>query len=65
MSEWTPISQVAKDYNKHVVTLKRWCADGFILRLGFRVKKDPKGRWFLMDVSTEQTVQSKHNPLQR
>lgn len=48
---WVPVSTVAREYNKHAVTIKRWCADGFILRLGFRVKIDPKGRWLLQKVN--------------
>ncbi len=47
MTEWVPVSRIAREYNKHAVTIKRWCASGFILRLGFRVKKDPKGHWLL------------------
>lgn len=47
MTEWVPVAEVAREYNKSAMTIKRWCADGFILRLGFRVKKDPKGRWLL------------------
>ena len=46
-NEWVPVSVVAKEYNKTSVTIKRWAATGFILHLGFRVKRDPKGRWLL------------------
>jgi hypothetical protein len=46
-TKWVPVSEVAKEYSKHPNTIKRWAAEGFILHLGFRVMKDPKGRWLL------------------
>lgn len=48
---WIPVSVVARDYQKHPVTIKRWCSSGFILHLGFRVKRDPKGRWLLLKIN--------------
>lgn len=63
MSEWIPVSQVAREYNKHVVTIKRWCVSGFIIHLGFRVRRDPKGQWFLSRNEPEQTTHSKHSAL--
>lgn len=44
---WEPVSVVAREYNKHSMTLKRWCKSGFILTLGYRVLCDPKGRWWV------------------
>jgi hypothetical protein len=49
--EWIPVSVIAKEYNKNSVTIKRWCSSGFILRLGFRIKRDPKGRWMLLKIN--------------
>jgi hypothetical protein len=63
MSEWVPVSEIARRYGKHSVTIKRWCKDGFILHLGFRIRKDPKGQWFLCETSNEQSEQSKPNGL--
>jgi hypothetical protein len=51
MENWKPVSEVAREYNKSPITLKRWALSGFILKLGFRVKRDPKGRWFLLKVN--------------
>lgn len=50
-TEWVPVSQIAREYQKHPMTIKRWCTSGFILHLGFRIKKDPKGRWLLSRVN--------------
>lgn len=61
--QWVPISVVAREYQKHTVTLKRWARTGFILHLGFRVRRDPKGQWFLMKVEPEQPMQSKPTSL--
>lgn len=51
MPAWIPVSEVAREYQKTSITIKRWCASGFILRLGYKVKRDPKGRWFLLKVN--------------
>lgn len=48
MTQWLPVSVVAREYNKDSKTIKRWCSSGFILRLGFVIKRDPKGHWLLM-----------------
>jgi len=63
MTEWIPVSKVAREYNKHAMTIKRWCASGFIIHLGFRVRRDPKGQWFLSRIIPEQTSQLKHRRL--
>lgn len=51
---WRTVSDVAREYNKHSVTIKRWCATGFIFRLGFIIKRDPKGQWLLRREHPEQ-----------
>jgi hypothetical protein len=62
-NQWVRVSTVAREYNKSAMTIKRWCASGFMFRLGYRVKKDPKGQWLVSQIQPEQTAQPKHSPL--
>lgn len=47
MSPWIPISQLAKEYQKSRVTIFRWIQSGFIYTLGYEVKRDPTGHWYV------------------
>lgn len=44
---WIPLAYIAREFNKHPFTVRKWCASGFILSLGYRTRRDPKGHWFV------------------
>lgn len=44
---WVPIGDVARDFQKARWTLIRWARDGFLLRLGYNVKRDLSGYWYV------------------
>ena len=44
---WIPVAQMAREYHKSKDTIKRWIEDGFILQLGYTVKRDPSGYWLI------------------
>jgi hypothetical protein len=44
---WVPISEFAKEYNKHPTTILRWIHNEFIYALGVRVKRDISGYWYI------------------
>jgi len=48
---WLPLSAVAKEFGKSRQTIHLWCQDGFILTLGYRARRTPKGYWLLAKVS--------------
>lgn len=50
---WVPASELAHEYGKTRQTIINWCADGFMLSLGFKVRRDPTGHW-LVGLSREE-----------
>lgn len=44
---WVPLSEFANVYHKHRRTIRNWIDDGFIFKLGYRVKKDASGYWYI------------------
>lgn len=44
-SVWIPLSKLAKEFEKSRVTIHNWCVDGFLLTLGYRIRRDCKGHW--------------------
>jgi hypothetical protein len=41
---WFKPSEIAKQFNKSPMTIRRWCGSGFILTLGYRLRRDVKGQ---------------------
>ncbi len=44
---WLTPPQLAIEFDKTDMTVRRWCYDGFILSLGYRLQRGPKGRWLI------------------
>lgn len=44
---WMPISVVAKEYNRHPESIRRWCENGFLIELGFTIRRDETGHWIV------------------
>jgi hypothetical protein len=59
---WRTVSEVAREYQKAPITIARWCEDGFILTLGYRLKRDVTGHWLIGTPYTE-TRQTQPKPL--
>jgi len=43
--KWVPVSALAREYQKHPFTIRRWITSGFIFTLGYRVRRDVTGHW--------------------
>lgn len=50
---WVPTGELAHQYGKTQRTIIRWATDGFLLSLGFQVRRDIKGHW-LVGLSREE-----------
>jgi hypothetical protein len=46
-TRWVPASHLAREFNKTRITIRRWCATGFILTLGYRTMRDVRGHWLV------------------
>ena len=44
---WLPISQVAKEYSRDPESIRRWCLSGFLIELGFAIRRDQTGHWII------------------
>lgn len=44
---WRTVSEVAREYQKAPITILRWCQEGFLLTLGYRLKRDTTGHWLI------------------
>jgi hypothetical protein len=42
---WLPLAAIAKQYDKHPEVIRQWCKRGFMIELGFRIRKDETGHW--------------------
>jgi hypothetical protein len=42
---WLPLSVMAEMYSKSAECIRLWCHDGFILSLGYRLQREPRGHW--------------------
>lgn len=42
---WVPVSEFAAEFNKTNRTVQKWCASGFVLSLGYRIRRDVTGHW--------------------
>lgn len=43
---WVPISSLAEEYHKSKCTIWRWISDGFLVQLGYCIKREPGGYWY-------------------
>lgn len=41
------VSEAAKFYNRSTPTIRRWCSDGLLIRVGCKVRRDYSGRWLI------------------
>jgi hypothetical protein len=58
---WIPPSQFALAYDKHPATIRQWCITGFIVEMGYQLKRDVKGHWFIgvpMNISRARNARS-------
>jgi hypothetical protein len=42
------VSQAAAFYNRSEPTIRRWCNDGLLIKVGCSLKKDVTGRWLII-----------------
>jgi len=42
---WLSPTELATEYNKTRITIYRWCSSGFILTLGYRLKREANRRY--------------------
>ena len=40
---WLTVREFAAKQNRHRLTIYRWVADGFVLELGFKLRRDVTG----------------------
>jgi len=41
------VSEAAKFYNRSSRTIRLWCSDGLLIRVGCKVRRDYSGRWLI------------------
>ncbi len=51
---WLTISAVAIQFNKTRQTIHNWCRSGFIITLGYQLRRDPQGNWRLNPPSEDE-----------
>ena len=44
---WVTPPRLAVEFNKTEMTMRRWCYSGFILSLGYLLRREPRGRWLI------------------
>jgi hypothetical protein len=42
---WLPISVVALMYSRSAESIRLWCIEGYIIQLGYRVRRECRGQW--------------------
>lgn len=50
---WVPTGELAHEYGRTQRTIIRWATEGFLLSLGYQLRRDLKGHW-LVGVSREE-----------
>ena len=61
---WVPVSEVAHEYNRCTLTIRRWCQEGYAITLGYKVKKDVTGHWLIGVPHSEYRTFRTANPCQ-
>ena len=41
------VSEAAKFYNRSDRTIRHWCMDGLLIKVGCKVRRDYSGRWLI------------------
>jgi hypothetical protein len=44
---WLPISAIAREYNRDPESIRRWCLNGFMIELGYTIRRDETGHWIV------------------
>lgn len=44
---WLPLSDIAREYNRHPEAIRQWCKSGFIIELGYSLRRDETGHWIV------------------
>ena len=44
---WLSLTNFARRMNKHPETVRKWCESGFVVELGYFLRKDCTGHWFI------------------
>ena len=42
---WVPLNVIAIEYHRSPESMRLWCVSGFMLELGYSLRKDELGRW--------------------
>lgn len=44
---WVPVSVIALEYQRTPQFIRRWCSSGYILELGYSLRRDSLGHWLV------------------
>jgi hypothetical protein len=44
---WLPANAIALEYNRSPRLIRVWCTNGFLIELGYRVRRDETGHWIV------------------
>jgi hypothetical protein len=44
---WIPLSMLAEEYNRSTRLMRQWVQTGFVLELGYAVRRDETGHWIV------------------
>lgn len=45
--QWLSVSDIAREYDRTPTMIRVWCRTGFIITLGYHVRKDHTGHWLI------------------
>lgn len=54
---WVSTREFAQEFRKTNRTVQRWCSAGFVLSLGYRIRRDATGHWEVGIPCTEYSFQ--------
>lgn len=58
---WIPASEIAREYNRTPRLIRVWCSTGFLIELGYRIRRDATGHW-IVGVPHSQYRNFRHQP---
>jgi len=44
---WVSMTEIARLYGKQRMSVYRWCVEGYLIELGYKLKREPKNRWLI------------------
>ena len=53
---WVSVSELAEEYHKSRKTILNWIYDGFLIQMGYSLRKDPSGYWYIGKPSKPETL---------